>query len=173
MTWGPLILEVALGLVLVALALAESVPARGPARGPLAATLGTAALAFVAQVLLTRSASAGVTVANPLVTHGFDCFALQVLVGLPALVLVALLVVRAAPLRAAWAGVLGGAGAGLLADGIYHLHCPITDLRHVLLWHGAAVLFLSLLGLTAGVAWERNERRRMAERLGLRSPQTP
>ena len=165
MTWGPLILETILGLALVALALAQSVPARGPARGVLAATLATAALAFVAQALLTRGASAGAAVENPLVTHGFGCFALQVIVGLPALVLVGVLVVRAAPLRAAWAGVLGGAGAGLVADGVYRLHCPITDLRHVLVWHGGAAAFLSLAGMAAGVAWERDQRRRMAERL--------
>jgi hypothetical protein len=173
MTWGPLIVEAALSLVLIALALAEAVPARSPARGRLAGTLGVAVLVFVAQALLTRSASAGVAVENPFVTHGFQCFALQVLLGVPALLLVALLVVRAAPLRAAWAGVLGGAGAGLLADGIYRLHCPITDLRHVLPWHGAAVLILSLVGLTGGAAWERHQRRRMAERLALRSRATP
>jgi len=168
MTWGPLILEAAIGLALVALALAESVPARGRARGLLAATLGAAALAFVAQALLTRNVSAGVPVENPLVTHGFDCFALQAAVGFPALVVVALLVARAAPLCGAWAGLLGGAGAGLVSEGIYHLHCPITDLRHVLLWHGAAVLFLALVGLAAGIAWEWRQRRRMGERLALR-----
>ncbi|MBZ5589165.1 MAG: NrsF family protein [Acidobacteriia bacterium] len=169
MIWGPLVLEAALGLVLVALALAESVPARAPARGQSFAALGAAVLAFVAQVLLTRGASPGVTVGNPLVTHGLNCFALEVVVGLPALLLVALLVVRAAPLRAVRAGGLGGAGVGFLADGVYHLHCPITDLRHVLPWHGAAVLLLTLAGLAAGMAWERNQRRQMAERLALRS----
>lgn len=169
MIWGLLVLEVALGLVLVALALAESVPARAPARGQIAAALGAAVLAFVAQVLLTRSVSAGVTVENPLVTHGFHCFAVQVLVGVPAFVLVMILVVRAGPLRAMRAGGLGGAGTGLLADGVYHLHCPITDLRHVLLWHGAAVLFLTLVGLATGIAWDSNQRRRMADRIDIRS----
>jgi len=164
MAVGQLALEAALGLVLVALALAEAVPARGVAHAHAAAALGLAAAAFVVQAAVARSASAGVAVPNPFVSHGPPCFALQVLVGLPALAVVAVLVVRAAPLRAVWAGVLGGAGVGLIADGIYRLHCPVTDLRHVLLWHGAAVVLLALAGVAAGLVWERAER----ERFGVR-----
>ena len=161
---GPLALEVALGLLLVSLALAEAVPARGAARATGAAILACAAAAFVAQSAATRSVCAGMTVPHPLTSHGLPCFALQVLVGVPALVLVAALVVRAAPLRAARAGLLGGAGAGVLAEGIYRLHCPITDLRHVLVWHGAAIAALALAGLAGGLAWESVQRSRFVAR---------
>ena len=169
MTWGPLFVEAALGLLLVTLALAESVPARGHPRLLLATASAAASLAFLAQALLTSGVSPGGVGPNPLVDHGVQCFALQLSAGVPALVLVALLVVRAAPLRAGWAGSLGGTGAGLVADGIYRLHCPVTDLRHVLPWHGGAILALSLIGLVAGLGWDRRQRRRMAERLALRS----
>jgi len=104
------------------------------------------------------------TVPDPLTSHGLSCFGFEVLLGVPALILVAILVVRAAPLRAARAGVLGGAGAGLVAEGIYRLHCPITDLRHVLIWHGAAIVALALAGAVAGLAWERAQRGRLAAR---------
>ncbi len=154
-TLAPAALEVAAGLALVALALAETVPARGAARVHVLAALGLAALAFVGQAAWTRGASPGVAVPDPLLSHGPHCFALQVAVGVPALALVALMVARAAPLRAAWAGFVGGAGAGLVAEGVYHLHCPITDLRHVLIWHGAAIAALALAGLAAGISWER------------------
>jgi hypothetical protein len=164
MTLGPLLLEVAIGLALIILALAESVPARGAAHGTTSAALALGAVAFVAQAALTRTASPGMTVPHPLTTHGLPCFAFQLLLGVPALVLVAILVVRAVPLRAARAGVLGGAGAGLVAEGIYRLHCPITDLRHVLIWHGAAIVALALAGAVAGLAWERAQRRRLAAR---------
>jgi len=164
MTLGPLVLEVAIGLVLIILALAESVPARGAAHVTGYAVLALGAVAFAVQAAVTRGASAGMTVPDPLASHGFPCFALQVLVGVPALVVVAILVLRAAPLRAARAGVLGGAGAGLVAEGIYRLHCAITDLRHVLIWHGAAIVALALAGAVAGLAWERAQRGRLAAR---------
>ncbi len=168
MTVTQLAIEVALGLALVALALAESIPGRGPTHGQTLTALLAAAAAFVIQAAVTRGASPGVEVPHPLTSHGLPCFALEAVVGVPALALVALLVVRAAPLRAAWAGALGGAGAALLADGVYRLHCPITDLRHVLVWHGAAVVLLTLLGLAAGLAWERLQRASIGERLGPR-----
>ncbi len=158
----PVLVEVAVGLALIALALAESVPARGAALTTALSMLGLATLAFVGQAAWTRGASAGVAVPHPLTSHGPSCFALQVAVGVPALALVAVLVARAAPLRAAWAGMLGGAGAGFLAEGVYHLHCPITELRHVLVWHAAAVLALALLGLAGGRAWERAQRIRIS-----------
>ncbi|HVN76558.1 MAG TPA: NrsF family protein [Thermoanaerobaculaceae bacterium] len=161
MALAALAVEVAFGLALVALALAESVPARGAARIRSLAALGAAAAALVVQAAVTRGASEGVAVPRPLTTHGPACFAFQLAVGVPALALVALLIARAAPLRARWAGLLGGAGAGLVADGVYHLHCPITDLRHVLVWHGAASAALALAGLVAGLAWERRQARAM------------
>ncbi len=156
----PVALEAAIGLLLVVFALAESVPARGVARGTAGGALALAAVGFVFQAALTRSVGAGAVPPGTPASHGLHCFELQALVGVPALVLVAILVVRAAPLRAAWAGLLGGAGAGMLADAIYHLHCPITDLRHVLVWHGAASAVLAVAGLAAGVAWEKAQRKR-------------
>jgi len=155
MTLLPLVLESALGLLLVGLALAEAVPARGAARTTGAAALALAAVFFAAQAALTRSVSAGASVPNPLTTHGVHCFAFQFLAGVPAIVLTAFLVARAAPLHARWAGLLGGAGGGLIADGVYRLHCPITDLRHVLVWHSAGIAALAVAGLAAGFLWER------------------
>jgi hypothetical protein len=172
MTVIQLAIEAALGLALVTLALAESIPGRGPARSRALAAIATAVVVVVVQAAVTRGASPGISVPNPLTSHGPACFALQVLVGIPALAIVAVLVVRAAPLRAAMAGVLGGAGVGLVADGIYRLHCPITDLRHVLVWHGAAAVLLALAGLVGGLTWGRAQRIRMRTRSDARRRST-
>ena len=160
-----MLLEVAAGTGLVALALAAAVPGRGPGRERTALALAAAALAFAALAALTRSAHAGVAVPDPLTTMGPACFALQAGLGLSALVAAGALILRAAPLRAAGAALLAGAGTGLMAEGVYHLHCPITDLRHVLVWHGGAVAALALVGLLAGRAFERGARARMEARL--------
>jgi hypothetical protein len=164
-TWGAVLMEAAAGLVLVALALAASVPARGVPRGGALALLGAAALAFGAKAWLVRAASTGLSVANPWLSKGPVCFFLTAILGLTALGIVAVLVRRAAPLTASFAGLLGGAGAGLLAEAVYHLHCGITDLRHVLVWHCGAIVALALVGLLLGLAWERREAARLVARL--------
>jgi hypothetical protein len=51
--------------------------------------------------------------------------------------------------------VLAGTGAGILADGLQHLHCPLSDLRHLLVWHGGGMVLLVLFGWCAGVVVER------------------
>jgi hypothetical protein len=69
------------------------------------------------------------------------------------------LVGRAYAVRPRWAGVLGGAGAGVLTDGVWHLICPNAELSHVLAWHGGAVLALAGLGWVLGAAieaWRRS-----------------
>ncbi|MFN7988420.1 MAG: NrsF family protein [Thermoanaerobaculia bacterium] len=168
LVWGFVLAEVAAGAGLVILALAESTPGRGAGRSVgLPALAGSVAL-FVFLALFVRRASPGVEVPDPLVTFGPSCLGMQGVIGLTALALTAFLVLRAAPLRAAFAGILAGAGAGLMAEGVYHLDCPITHLEHVLVWHGSAILLLALVGLGLGLAVERRERGRMEARRAAR-----
>jgi hypothetical protein len=84
--------------------------------------------------------------------------------ALPALALTMVLVGRAYAVRPRWAGVLGGAGAGVVTDGIWHLICPFADLSHVLVWHGGAVLALAALGWIVGTAVEVVRRRALSSR---------
>lgn len=162
--WGVVLAEVVAGGALVALALAESVPGRGAGRGAALLALAGAAGLFVSLAALARRASAGMAVADPLHEHGPACFAFQGLIGLAGLALAARLVLRAAPLRAAFAGLLAGTGAGLIAEGVWHARCPITDLTHVVAWHGGALLSLALAGLAFGLVVERRESARMESR---------
>ena len=164
LTWGVVFAEIAAGAGLVALALAAAVPARGPGRPAALLALGGAAALFVALAAATRRASRGVEVDDPLLSFGPSCAGLQGFIGVTAFAVAALLVLRAAPLRARLAGLLAGAGTGFLAEGIYHLDCPITHLSHVLVWHGSAILLLALLGLAFGIVVERRERARMERR---------
>ena len=162
--WGVVAAEVAAGAALVALALAEAVPGRAAGRAAGALAVGASVALFAGLALLVRRASPGMEVADPLRDHGPACLGFQGLIGLTALALAARLVLRAAPIRAALAGLLAGAGAGLAAEGVSHVGCPITHLHHVLAWHGSAILVLALAGLALGLAVERRERLRMEER---------
>lgn len=164
LTWGAALLGNAAGLILVGLALAAAVPGRGVSREVAVAAVAVAALAAGANGWLVRNASEGLPVGHMRRSVGPACFLLTALLGLSALAMVGALVVRAAPLRARLAGFLGGAGAGLMAESAYHVHCPITDARHLLVWHAGAVAAVVLAGLAAGSAWERREAARMLAR---------
>jgi hypothetical protein len=168
LSWGVVLAELAAGAGLVTLALGEAVPGRGAGRQAGLTALAGAGALFVILAVLVRGASAGVPVPNPLVTHGPACLTLSGLVGLTALAVVAVLIFRSAPLRVSFAGLLAGAGTGLMATGVYHLDCPVTHLAHVLVWHGGAVALLALIGLGLGLGLERLEERRMSRRLAAR-----
>ncbi len=166
LTWGLPLLQAALGFLLVALALAAAVPGRGAGRGISALALLASLLGLAGGAVLARRASAGLPVSDPWLVHGPACLLLTLLLGASALAVVGVLVARTGPLRAAPAALLAGAGSGVMAEGIFRLHCGITDLRHVLVWHGAAVILLALSGLAAGLVRERREAARMSARLG-------
>ena len=65
------------------------------------------------------------------------------------------LVFRALPVRPSIAGLLGGAGAAVTADAVNHIICPMSDLRHVLVWHTGVLVGLMLFGWLVGTLWER------------------
>ena len=159
-------LQAALGLGLAGVALSVALPARGPARSVAVVLAAAAAILWGAHSWVGSRLVPGISVADPWRSHGPACFALQLALGLTALAALAVLVVRSAPLRAGLSGTLGGAGAGILAAGVYQLHCPVSDLRHVLPWHGGAVLALALVGLAGGLLWERRGARERARALG-------
>jgi hypothetical protein len=86
---------------------------------------------------------------------GITCTTHDVAMALPALLVTLWLVFRALPLRPSIAGLLGGAGAAVTADAVTHILCPMSDLRHVLVWHTGALIGLMLIGWLAGKLWER------------------
>jgi hypothetical protein len=167
-SWGVVLAELVAGAGLVTLALGEAVPGRGAGRQAGLLALAGAATLFVLLAVLARGASAGILVSNPVLSHGPACLALTGLLGLTALAAVAVLIFRASPLRASFAGFLAGAGAGLMAVGVHHLDCPVTHLAHVFVWHGGAIGLLASLGLGFGLGLEALERRRMERRLATR-----
>ena len=149
--WGATGIELLAGIVLAGLALRESVPGQ-------ALPIPTVVLA----VLAAMAANALVAIATWIGTHqppmgfhgGSMCLRNELVIAIPAVLLTAYLVVRALPMRPCITGLLGGAGAGLIADGVNHLLCPVSDLRHVLVWHTGAILLLMASGWLAGRIWE-------------------
>ncbi len=159
LAWGAALAQGAGALWLVFLALREAVPGQGLPLGiRLASVLGGGV--FQVAVGVATWARLGMPEPGPAaVAKGMTCVTMETAIGLPAVLLTALLVARAWAVRPRWAGLLGGAGAGLLADAVQHLICPVSDLQHVLIWHGGAVLLLSMSGWLAGTLVERQRTR--------------
>lgn len=160
--WGATALEAVAGLSMVFLALREGIPALGAPRGTLVSALLGAWVLQLGVALFTHArcpCPAGAGLGDVV------CLTTETFLGIPALFLTLVLVVRAYPLSPPQAGLLGGVGAGLLADAVQHLVCPVSDLRHVLVWHLGAVALLGLLGLAFGFVWEGLRLRRFRKDL--------
>ncbi len=159
--WGAAVLECLAGLAVVLLALREAVPGSGAGVAVRTSALIAVPVVQAAVAVLTWMRRGMPESQFP--PPGIHCVPMESTLALPALALTLFLAARAYAVRPRWAGVLGGAGVGLLTDGVWHLICPFADLGHTLLWHGAAVLSLALFGFLAGSAMEAIRRRRFRD----------
>jgi hypothetical protein len=146
--WGATAAQCAVGLLLAWLALREAIPAAGASLNRRAAALAGGVVFQVLASLAGWARLGGAPAAA--FSHGSTCAALETVIAIPALIVTLVLVARAYAVRPGWAGVLGGMGSGLIADGAWRLVCPYGDLTHLLVWHTGAVVLLALLGLVAG-----------------------
>ncbi|NOZ78843.1 MAG: DUF1109 domain-containing protein [Acidobacteria bacterium] len=151
--WGAAILEGLAGLLVIGLALRESVPGQALSRRTIGLAIGIGIAMNLIIVVATRiDVAPGVALWGPL-TRGMMCSRHEVMFAFPAFLVTVYLVVRAFPLRPQVVGLLGGLGAGLAGDGINHLLCPVSSLYHVLVWHTGAMVVLMLFGWCGGELW--------------------
>jgi hypothetical protein len=154
---GPAALELLAGFAAFLLAMRLTIPGWGAsaARAGLliAGVLGVALAAALAAPHLVPAWLAGPSVGAP--GPGLRCLGLELSLGLPALLLGVLLVVRGARFASAWSGALVGLGAALVGDATMHLHCPVADPRHTVVYHLGAMVLLVAAGAVAGAALRR------------------
>jgi len=82
------------------------------------------------------------------------CFLRISFLGVPPVLVALGLLSRGLPLRPKVVGFLAGLGGGLLSEGIYRLHCGMSNPGHIVPWHTGAILVMGLLGFIAGLWWE-------------------
>jgi len=156
LSWGCTALQLGIGVLLLGMALREAVPGQGVPLGAVALGVGTAVLIQILVGVATWMHSTGMPLEKGHgLSAGITCTTHDVAMALPALLVTLWLVFRALPLRPSIAGLLGGAGAAVTADAVTHILCPMSDLRHVLVWHTGALIGLMLVGWLAGKLWER------------------
>jgi hypothetical protein len=162
LSWGCSILQLALGVVLIGLALREAVPGAGIPGGTVRIAAATALAVQILVAIATSIYSPTITMPGSGVAPGISCLRHETAMALPTFIATLWLVFRALPLRAPTAGLLGGAGAAVASDAVIHLLCPMSNLTHVLVWHTGAVVLFMAVGWAAGVIWERLRWRRPA-----------
>jgi hypothetical protein len=156
LSWGCTALQLGISVLLLGMALREAVPGQGVPLGAVALGVGTAVLIQILVGIATWMHSTGMPLEKGHgLSAGISCTTHDVAMALPALLVTLWLVFRALPLRPSIAGLLGGAGAAVTADAVTHILCPMSDLRHVLVWHTGALIGLMLVGWLAGKLWER------------------
>jgi hypothetical protein len=155
LSWGCSTLELFVGVVIVGLALREAVPGGAVPRGAVWTAVATGLVLQLVVGLATWMHSPGMPAGSGWLSVGVGCMTHDAVRVLPIFVVTAWLVFRALPLRAPVAGLLGGAGAALAGDAITHLLCPMSDMRHVLVWHTGAILGFMAMGWAVGHVWQR------------------
>jgi hypothetical protein len=150
LTWGASLVQIAVGMRLITLALRESVPGQALPRVVLGASLGlTLGTVLVVAFVTWFVSPLRITTESVAYVSAF-CFGHTLLGALPVIFLVGILVARAYPLRPHVAGALYGAAGGLLSDAGWRLFCQYSDPWHVLPAHLGAVVAATLLGVLCG-----------------------
>jgi len=167
LVWGAAVGEGVAGLLLVALALAEAIPGGGIGAARALGVLGAGVAVQLAVGSLTWIRQPLAAAAEAARHGGLTCITAETLLALPGIGLALWLIVRALPVRPRWAGALAGMGAGLVADGVWHLVCPRSDPAHLLVWHFGATVLMAGAGWVMGALWEQRQARRLSIDHGL------
>jgi len=144
--WGFSFGQALAGLVIVGVALRESIPGRALSRGAVVATVAAGlAIPFVLLAVTASAFNVGPEQGRAW-EEGVGCFRVSAVSAIPALIAAAFLAARALPTRPALAGALYGLGCGLVADAGLRLFCEYTVPSHVLFGHGGAIVGAMVFG---------------------------
>jgi hypothetical protein len=144
--WGFSFGQALAGLIIIAVALRESIPGRHLSRGAIAATFVIGLAIPIALLAVTASAFNVGPDPDHALEEGIGCFRVSAVSAIPALLAAAFLAARAFPMRPALAGALYGLGCGLIADAGLRLFCDYTEPAHVVFGHGGAIVAAMVFG---------------------------
>ncbi len=152
--WGFSAAELVVGGVILTWILREAVPGRSlSARGINA----VAAFGLVLHVLVTLATFARSPLLVPAGVgwmYGLYCFCFEVFLGCLCLLFTLWLSRQGLTTRPRRVGLLGGLGAGLVADAIWRFVCPYSDPAHSFGSHMSGILTVVVVGLVLAIAWE-------------------
>jgi hypothetical protein len=136
-----LALPLALGIVVLAVAISPGRLGLGPSARKATLLAVVAPVAFMVVAALLRVPMAADDHRDTL-----GCGAIELGVGLVPLVLLAVGLRRTQVVNAGWRSTLFGAGMGLVWAGLWAIHCTDSDAAHIVLAHGGAAAGLAIVG---------------------------
>jgi hypothetical protein len=141
-----LLARVAVGALLIFLALKDAIPASGTfgAMMKIAAAFGVVVL-LVAPPLYAWSVGSSSTSVGPMF-----CYPLILAVAFPSFVGLLILLMRAYPLHPLRTAALAGLGSGILAEAALFVACSNSAAMHGSLVHGGAGVTIAIFGAIAG-----------------------
>lgn len=156
-SWGLSFAEAFGGVLVIALALRESIPGRLLSGAAVGATLIVGLLVPYAVLAATAPNFAIGAPPGAGWSDGLACFRTSASAAIPALLASAALVFRALPVRPGMTGAIYGLGSALIGDAGLRLFCEFTVPSHVIGAHGGAILAVVGTGVVVAkvVDWTR------------------
>lgn len=155
--WGLSLLQVVAGILLLVMALRESVPGEAVSQRGIAVTFGSLVVWLTGVTWATWYQSPVPLPAGREDLYWRICVSWPVVFALPLLAGALFLVRRAYPTRPALVGALCGLGAGLVIDGGWRTYCEVSQPGHILNAHHLALAALMGLGCLAGTLLGRHK----------------
>jgi hypothetical protein len=149
LTWVPVLLQAALGLAVLTLALHETVPGTRIARPVVyGVCVGALAVHLAANIILWLRDPMGY---GDFLSSFWACFRYELMLGVPFLALITYLAAKALPVRPSVIGALAGVGAGIVADASWRMICYVSVPAHFLTAHLGGMVALGLIGYLLGL----------------------
>ncbi len=156
MSWLPMVLQITLGLAVLAIALQETIPGMRVARPVVYGVCLTAlALHLAVNIIMWLRDPMGY---EDFLVSWWGCIRYEILLGVPFLAIVTYMAGRALPIRPRYVGLLAGFGGGVIADASWRMVCPVSVPMHFLTAHLGGVLILGATGYLFGAFLERRTR---------------
>ena len=146
LAWSTSLLQIAIGLAVIAAALRESVPGRSWSRAAVALWLAM-------PLALAIAVTFGSWELSPVLLRGrfwlvwLLCLSGSAASALPVVALASILAARAYPTRPLVVGGFVGLGAGVIADAGWRMFCHFSEPAHVLSAHVGGILVSMIAGV--------------------------
>jgi hypothetical protein len=151
-SWGVSAIQWVAGLLILGVALRHAVPGRALSRRSIVATLVSALGLIVLVTVITYAVEPTEMPPGYALRFWYECVKWPMMIAAPILLVASLLAMRAFPTRPGLVGALCGLAAGVLADSGWRLACDVSAPSHVLGAHGAAVVFLAVVGAVVAIS---------------------
>ena len=143
--------EVLIGCLLLGWVLREAIPGQSSSLQALAAAGIAACLTHAALSLISMRLNPMPVPEGMGWIYGAYCYRSEAMLGVPCLLFALWLSRRGLTARPWRVGVIGGLGAGLIADSIWRLFCPYNDPAHSFGAHSGGILTVIVGGLILAV----------------------